>query len=335
MSTTQSITTAPTAPTAPEADWDQAPSLLDGAMKLDLTAQQCDLAYWFQAVAQGTLKGRTATGHLPGEPTPAHMREPGPLRDAQILELGWRSVAEEQGTRVLAHYVASAPDVAEMDFFATQLIDEARHSMVFRGHLVEMGVPRDELQATIAELSADYRRDVLDPILGFALQAVRDEGDYIGAVAVFTIIIEGVLAPAAELSERKWNVIDPAAGAIARGAGIDEIRHLTVGSSIVREHLLRAPQLRGRLMDIVRRGRALWDEIPDRAYILRREGLFQEGMLQHADVVGDYEVWPGRRLLDTTPEERYATAERWTDEMALARLTYMGLEEAVDILRLR
>jgi hypothetical protein len=319
----------------PETDWDRAPGLLDGAMKLDLTARQCDLAYWLQGVAQGTLRDRARNGHLPQEPTPAHMLEDGPLRDAQILELGWRATAEEQGTRVLGHYVANADGVAEMDFFATQLMDEARHAMVFRNHLVEMGVPEDELLNVIAGLAVDYRVDVLDPILDFALRAVRDEGDFIGGVAVFTIIIEGVLAPAAELSERKWNVLDPAAGAIARGAAIDEIRHLTVGSSIVREHLLRDPALKPRLMDVIRRGRALWDEIPDRAYILRREALFQEGMLQHADAVGDYEVWPGRRLLDTTPEERYATAERWTDEMALARLTYMGLEEAVEILRLR
>jgi hypothetical protein len=319
----------------PETDWDQAPGLLDGAMKLDLTAEQCDLPYWFQGVAQGTLRGRAKNGHVPGEETPAHMRTPGPLRDAQILELGWRSVAEEQGTRVLGHYVANATSVTEMDFFATQLMDEARHSQVFRNHLVEMGVPQSELHATIADLASDYRREVLDPILGFALQAVREEGDFIGAVAVFTIIIEGVLAPAAELSERKWNVLDPAAGAIARGAAIDEIRHLTVGSSIVREHLLHAPQIKAQLMDIIRRGRTLWDQIPDRTYILQREALFQDGMRQHAAVIGDYEVWPGRRLLDTTPEERYTTAERWTDEMAVARLGYMGLEEAIEVLRLQ
>lgn len=319
----------------PETDWDRAPGLLDGAMKLELTASQCDVAYWLRAVAQGTLRDRTETGHTAAEPVPAHMRQDGPLRDAQILELSWRSVAEEQGTRVLGHYVAEATGTAEMEFFATQLMDEARHAMVFRHHIVELGVPDEDLARTIADLSADYRRDVIDPILGFALRAVRDEGDFLGAVAVFTIIIEGVLAPAAELSERKWNRIDPAAGAIARGSGIDEIRHLTVGSSIVREHLLRDPSRKPRVMDIIRRGRALWDEIPDRQYILHRESLFQEGILQHADAVGDYEIWPGRRLLDTTAEERYETAERWTDEMALARLTYMGLDEAVDILRLR
>ncbi|GHE15587.1 VlmB-like protein [Streptomyces alanosinicus] len=323
-----------TTPIPQETDWDRAPGLLDGAMSLDLTAEQCDLAYWLRAVAQGTLLGRTETGHTADEPTPEHMRSEGPLRDAQMLELGCRSVAEEQGTRALAYYVAGATGVAEMDFFATQLMDEARHSMVFRNHLVEMGVPAEKLHAVIAELSADYRRDVLDPILEFAVRAVRDEGDFIGAVAVFTIIIEGVLAPAAELSERKWSVIDPAASAIARGAAIDEIRHLTVGSSIVREHLLRQPDYRGRLMDIVRRGRTLWDEIPDKKYIMVREQLFQEGMHQHADLIGDYEVWPGTRLLDTEAEERYSMAERWTDKMAAARLAYMGLPEAVEILRL-
>lgn len=318
----------------PETDWEQAPGLLDGAMNLDLTARQCDLAYWFRGVAQGTLKGRTETGHTAAEPTPEHMRVDGPLRDAQMLELGCRSVAEEQGTRALAHYVVGATNVAEMDFFATQLMDEARHSMVFRNHLVEMGVPAEDLHATIAGLSGGYREEVLDPILDFAVRALRDEGDFIGAVAVFTIIIEGVLAPAAELSERKWNLLDPAAGAIARGAAIDEIRHLTVGSSIVREHLLAHPEYHARLMDIVRRGRKLWDEIPDRKYIMVREHLFQEGMHQHAGLLADYEVWPGKRLLETGPEERYAMAESWTDKMAAARLAYMGLPEAVDILRL-
>ena len=40
-----------------EADLDRAPGLLDGAMSLDLTPQQCNLEYWLGAVAQGTLRG--------------------------------------------------------------------------------------------------------------------------------------------------------------------------------------------------------------------------------------------------------------------------------------
>lgn len=145
-------------------------------------------------------------------------------------------------------------------------------------------------------------------------------------------MIEGVLAPAAELSERKWDRLDPAAGEIARGAAIDEIRHLTVGSSIVREHLIRHPGYRPRLIEVVTAGRKLWDEIPVLKYVLRRENLFQEGMRQHADLLEGYEVFPGRKMLETSATERYDIAERWTDEMAEARLRYMDLEEAVAIL---
>lgn len=321
-----------TQPIRPETDWGTAPGLLDGAMSLTLTAGQCDLAYWLRNVAQGTLAGRTGTGHTPREITPGYMLDPGPLRDALILELGYRSVAEERATRVLAHYVANAPSIPEMEFYATQLVDEARHSMVFRNHLVELGVPAPELHSTIELMSVDYVREVIDPILEFAMRVVRDDGDFVAGVAVFTIVIEGVLAPAAELSERKWNVLDPAAGAIARGAGIDEIRHLAVGSSIVREHLTRDPGLRPRLLNILETGRRLWDEIPDKKHVLHREELFQAGLEQHADLIADYELWPGQRMLDTSPEGRYDAAERWTDQMAEVRLAYMGLEEALPLL---
>jgi hypothetical protein len=53
-------------------------------------------------------------------------------------------------------------------------------------------------------------------------------------------------------------------------------------------------------------------------------------MQEHADLIGDYELWPGVRMLDTTPEQRYDMAEQWTDEMAEARMAYMGLP--VDVL---
>ncbi|MBB1244473.1 VlmB-like protein [Streptomyces durbertensis] len=325
-------TTGPTTAIADEADFDTAPGLLDGAKTLELTAERCDLAYWFTEVAQGTLRGRGATGHTADAVVPDFMKKPGPLREAMVLELGYRSLAEEIATRLLAHYVDRAPGVPELEFYATQMIDEARHARVFRNHLAELGMPRDTLVADIAAMSADYRRRVLDPVEAFTLDIVRDQGDFAGGVAVFTIVIEGVLAPAAELSERKWDRLDPAAAELSRTAAIDEIRHLAVGSSILRDHLVAHPEYRPRLLEILHAGRKLWDEVPDREFVIHREELFQQGMEQHADVVGDYELWPGRRMLDTTPEERYDTAERWTDEMAEVRMAYMGLEDAVGIL---
>jgi hypothetical protein len=321
-----------THPVPREADFDLAPNLLDGAMNLTMTARDCDLAYWLTAVAQGTLIGRAPSGHSATATTPDFMREPGPLREALILELGLRSVAEAVTTRELAYFVAKAPGIPEMEFFATQVLDEARHSLVFRNHLVELGVPADQLHKTIAEMSAEYTAEILDPLVAFVVPLVRDQDDFAGAVAAFTILGEGVLATAAELSERKWDRLDPAAGEIARGAGIDEIRHLNVGSSIVREHLIHNPSFRSRALEIVTAGRKLWDELPVDKYVMRRENLFQEGMREHADLLDGYEVFPGRKLLDTTATERYDIAERWTDEMAEARLRYMDLPEAAAIL---
>ncbi|MFF7635756.1 VlmB-like protein [Kitasatospora sp. NPDC008050] len=312
-------------PVAPEAGWDTAPGLLDGAKELTLGPEECNLAYWFTSVAQGTLRDRGETGHHRDAVVPDFLKEPGPLRDALVLEFGFRGLSEEIATRLLGHYVAIAPGVPELEFYATQLIDEARHARVFRNHLVELGQPAATLLRDIDEMAADYRARVLEPVVDFTLDIVRDKADFPGGVAVFAIVIEGVLAPAAELSERKWTPLSPATGEISRGTAIDEIRHLTVASTILRDHVARHPEYRPRLLEILRAGVKLWDEVPDREFVIHREELFQKGMVQHADLIGDYEVWPGVRLLDTTPDQRYDMAERWTDEMAEARMAYMGL----------
>jgi hypothetical protein len=312
----------------PEAGWDTAPSLVDGAMSVELTPQRANLRYWLQAVPQGTLLGRP-DGHDPGLAVPDFMREPGPLRDALIAEYAFRSVAEEKATRALSYLVAIAPDTDTMEFYATQVLDEARHAMVFRNHLLSLGVPAANLWQAIEKFAGADVHAVLDPLEDFGLKVMRDDADFLGGVVMMTIIIEGALAPAAELSERKWRPLDPAAAEIDRGAGIDEIRHLTVGAAIAKQYLAEHPERKERALELISRGMHMWTVLPVQELVLRREVLFQRGLEQHAHVVGDYEVWPGRRLVDTTPQERAATAEKWSAEMKASRLTYIGLEEAL------
>jgi len=307
-----------------EADIDRAPGLLDGAMSLDLTPQTCNLEYWLGAVAQGTLRGLVNGGHRAEAATPTWMREPGPLRQALIEEFAFRSIAEEKATRALSYLVLHAPDIDTMEFFSTQLIDEARHSSVFRGHLLELGVAQDELHAIIEQLAGEDREKILVPLENFGLPLGRD-ADFIGGVCVLTVLVEGVLAPAAELSELKWRLLDPAAAEIERAAGIDEIRHLTVGSAVIRQYLQANPGELPRLKDLIERGRAMWGSLPVLDMILRRERLFQEGMEQLRHIVGDYELVPGKRLIDSTPEERLMMAATWSMELQDSRLAAMGL----------
>ena len=308
-----------------EADIDRAPGLLEGAMSLDLTPQTCNLEYWLGAVAQGTLRGLVRGGHRAEAATPTWMREPGPLRQALIEEFAFRSIAEEKATRALSYLVLHSPDIDMMEFFATQLIDEARHSSVFRGHLLELGVAQDQVHATIEQVAGEDREKILVPLENFGLPLGRDAGDFIGGVCVLTVLVEGVLAPAAELSELKWRLLDPAAAEIERAAGIDEIRHLTVGSAIIKQYLQANPGELPRLKDLIERGRALWASLPVLDMILRREKLFQEGMQQLAHIIGDYELAPGKRLIDSTPEERLMMAATWSMEMQDSRLSAMGL----------
>jgi 1,2-phenylacetyl-CoA epoxidase catalytic subunit len=308
-----------------EADLDRAPGLLAGANSVDLTPQVCNLEYWLGAVAQGTLRGLVHGGHRAEAATPAWMREPGPLRQALIEEFAFRSIAEEKATRALSYLVLHAPDIDTMEFFATQLIDEARHSSVFRGHLLELGVAQDELYATIEQVASDDREKILVPLENFGLPLGRDAGDFIGGVCVLTVLVEGVLAPAAELSELKWRLFDPAAAEIERAAGIDEIRHLTVGSAVIRQYLQENPGELPRLKDLIERGRALWADLPVLDMILRRERLFQEGMQQLGHIVGDYDLAPGKRLIDSTPEDRLMMAATWSMELQDSRLASMGL----------
>jgi hypothetical protein len=323
MGTTVARTRTP----APETDWDAAPELLEGAQTLQLDAHMCNLEYWLTNVAQGTLTG-LVHGHRPTATVPPHMLEPGPLREAVITEMAFRSIAEEKATRSICSLVAHAPDVDTMEFFATQLVDEARHSRVFAGHIVELGVDEAELPAVVERVAGADRDAILQPLEDYA-KPILDRGDFIAGVVMLTVLVEGVLAPAAELSERKWRPLDPAVADIERGAGIDEIRHLTVGSAVVREHLQRNPQETDRLVEFIRAGRALWDKLPVPDVLMRREHMFQQGLAAHADVVGDYEIWPQRRLIDTTPEERVYVAAEWTAKMQQTRLAYMGLSAAL------
>ncbi|MFE2263660.1 ferritin family protein [Streptomyces griseosporeus] len=322
---TTSLTRARTPGSVPaEADRHRAPSLLEGALHTDLTPEGCDLGYWFRAVPEGTLGG-DPMGRTDDEPVPAHMMADGPLRQAVMQELAFRSMAEEKATRALGHLVACAPDLAGMDFYTTQLMDEARHAYAFRGHLLELGVDEHELEATMEKLAGADRDAVLTPLEEFGLSVLRDERDYIGGVITLTVLVEGVLAPTAELSERKWRPFDPPAAQIERAAGIDEIRHLSVGTTIVRRHLERHPEDRDRIGALIARGTALWGRLPVQDLTLRRETLFQQGLEQHRDIAGDYEVWPGRRLVDTTAEERMRTAAEWAERTRRTRLADMGL----------
>jgi hypothetical protein len=323
-------------PIAAEADWEQAPRLLEGSAEIELSLHDCDLEYWLRNVAQGSIVG-TVHGRRPDAVVSPMLREPGPLRDSRLEEVAFRALSEDAATRICALITAAAPDFASMDFFATQTLDEARHAETFRHHLVDLGVPEDELLDTIERVAGPERDRIIEPLWAWALPAVEggagsllslksDEQAFINGVVVITILLEGVLAPTTELAERKWQPISEVSADIERGACVDEIRHLAVGSWIVREHVRRhGAAEKDRILELLEEGRARWAALPVVEMLFERERLFQAGLDANRDAIGDAEIWPGRRLVDTTVDERVMKAATWSVEVQDQRMAYMGL----------
>jgi len=307
------------------ADWDKAPGILEGASEVEIDPRECGIEYWIQNVAQGSLMG-LERGRHPESEVPDFLRRPGPLRDSLISEFAFRSLTEEAATKACALVAAAADDVAGLEFYTTQALDEARHAQTFRDHLRDLGVPPSEVAGAVNLYAGADRDRILEPLWEWGIPAFEDK--FINGVAIVTILLEGVLAPTTELSERKWKPLSVATTDIERGACVDEIRHLAAGSWFIREHLRLHPEDRDSLVQLLREGRQLWDELPTAEVIVKRETLFQEGLDQHRDAVGDYEIFPGRRLVDTSIEERLLMALKWSQEVQTQRLEYMGIPEA-------
>jgi hypothetical protein len=312
----------------PEADWDKAQGLFEGGDDLILTPEECGLPYWFANVPQGTLRGHVL-GHAPEVATPELVREPGILHDALLQELAFRTLAEERTARSLSYLVLLAPDHATMDFYATQLLDETRHALIFRQHMLDLGVAEQDRDALIEELAGQDARSILQPLEEYVMPFVQEQHDFVAGVVMLTTLVEGVLAPAFEMSERKWRPLNPAMADIEKGAGIDEVRHLAVGATIVRRHIKNNPEDADRLAGAIKTGMELFAGLPVLDQLVRWEAMFQEGMAQHADVIGDYEIWAGRRLLDSTPDERIGNTFELTARIHANRLTEMGLGAAL------
>jgi hypothetical protein len=281
-----------------------------------------DLDEWFRDT--GTRFGQLERGHARGMRATELLLAHGPLRDAFVDEFSFRARVEEAAVRGLAQVVAAAPTLKTMDFYSSQLIDEARHAYVFRHLLVELGFEAARIEQIVSELSRTHVETILQPLGAFAEPYVQARDFAAGAIIV-AVIAEGALAPAAELSARKWRVLNPIAAEVAYGANRDEVRHLGVGSALIGEYVRAHPHERGRLLELIDDGMQCWGRLPIVEMLVRREQLFQQGIAPLADRLQGVELIPGRLLIETSVEERLTLQLQWSGRMRGQQLKLMGL----------
>ena len=128
-------------------------TLVRDALDASLDVRTCNLDFWLREVATGF--GALRRGRREDAVVPPWMLENGPLRTSIMEEFGFRARTEEAAVRSITHMVRCAPSLAAMDFYATQLLDEARHAFVFRHHLVDLGVEADRVDSEVQRISGD------------------------------------------------------------------------------------------------------------------------------------------------------------------------------------
>lgn len=110
-------------------------------------------------------------------------------------------VGEQAVTDTLSPLVHAAPDEPSRIFLATQLVDEARHSVFFSRFFsevigIEGGLP--EALAGLRDRTVGAFRVIFDNDLVEATEAVRndprDYGAWVEGIAIYHLVVEGMLA---------------------------------------------------------------------------------------------------------------------------------------------
>lgn len=154
-------------------------------------------------------------------------------------------VGEQAVTDTLSPLVHAAPDEGSRIFLATQLVDEARHSVFFARFFDEViGIPGGltEALAVLRDRTVGGFRQLFDEDLVNVTEAVRkDPGDYgawIEGITVYHLIVEGMLALTGQkflLGTLREMQLLPGFYAGFTAVARDESRHVNYGVRAIME----------------------------------------------------------------------------------------------------
>jgi ribonucleoside-diphosphate reductase beta chain len=163
-------------------------------------------------------------------------------------------VAEQRVAATLTPYVAAAPLTEQKVFLATQCVDEARHAVFFDRFFEEVIAAGDGDLARRLRSSRQWVGpgfsplfdDYLEDITSELRQNPKDIRLFAKAMAVYHLVIEGVLALTGQKFILAWarnNGILPGFRAGFTAVARDESRHVSFGARVIRDLLNDDPSL--------------------------------------------------------------------------------------------
>ncbi len=300
-------------------------SLVKSASSVVMQPDEWNIENWMGRVIRDELAG-TAYGVSETEAYATHLNDD--LREAMLKELSFKSHSEELAARALCNLANLAPSNCDFQYLLTHTLDESRHANNFAEHFYRVHGSED--YDYLIELNRDHIRDILTPLQTFFDSYVVEKRNYYCGVAIIAIVLEGVLAPSSELSEIKWEPFDQRAAQVQRSANIDEIRHLCVCAEIMKTGMHSSVKIRDELIDCIKKGLALWNELPVFDMLHARETAYQKGMQAQASLLEGYEISKDILLKETDQNQRIQIASQWSHMMQFERLEYLGIREEVE-----
>ncbi len=171
---------------------------------------------------------------------------------------------EECVTATLAPWVDSAPSEEMQLFLATQLADEARHTVFFDRFFGEVigasGDMRDRLEWCRPRVSAGFEKTFYEMLPSVAKEVrdhPRDLAVFARGVAMYHILLEGTLAVPGQkfiLAFCRGRDVLPAFRSGFTAVARDESRHVGAGVRILQELIARDPSCIDAVQQLIREG---------------------------------------------------------------------------------
>jgi len=199
------------------------------------------IQHWLESAAQGYLMD-TEYGHGPGEREPEALLADDALREQAIRTTVQLVVGERCALAASSGLINAAPDEGSKRFLATQTLDEARHVEIFSQRLYDLGVPKSELESTLAAHANPH-------LVRFAevLLEKVDKKDFVAGVVGQNIVLEGMAFHVFEMLQAATAPFNPKFAHTLSGTIADERRHVGFGEnrigSLIQHHPERKPAI--------------------------------------------------------------------------------------------
>lgn len=282
---------------------------------------QYSIQRWLEACPQGYLDG-TVYGHEPGETEPEELLDVESIRESSIATTVQLVAGERCALAASSGLVNSAPDDPSKTFLATQTLDEARHVEIFTQRLVDLGVKKEDVNSTVADLANPH----LVKFAEVLLEKVSD-GDFVAGVVGQNIVLEGMAFSVFEMLKAA-SVGNPKFAHTLAGTIADERRHVGFGEnrigSLIREHPEKRPEVEAMQAEMSYHMLATFADV----FSDSSESMDDAKRIAEArgDIPADGMTWHGTNLLTASPEDLEAVLADTVLGEFKTRLGRIGIE---------